>query len=107
MGGSVKKLRVVLVLALVSSLLAAAVPSNARKRHDSVSLNMYTAVVGSGELSLLLKGGLTVKQFAAAQAQNGFTVWRSYDEPGGFRDQMYQIAADNPQIAKLVKIGTT
>jgi hypothetical protein len=149
MGGSVKKLRVVLVLALVSSLLAAAVPSNARKRHDSVSLNMYTAVVDSGELSLLLEGGydiadqhavqggvevdlvltraqrhelvrqginarlirvkdgLTVKQFAAAQAQNGFTVWRSYDEPGGFRDQMYQIAADNPQIAKLVKIGTT
>src|SRR3954470_7317705 len=54
-----------------------------------------------------VKGGKTVKQFAAAQAAGGFTVWRSYDEPGGFRDQMYALARDNPQITKLVKIGTT
>src|SRR5687768_18587128 len=26
-----------------------------------------------------VKGGLTVRQFAARQALNGFTVWRSYD----------------------------
>ena len=31
-----------------------------------------------------VKGGKTVKQFAAAQAVNGYTVWRSYDEPGGY-----------------------
>ncbi len=54
-----------------------------------------------------VKGGKTVKQFAAAQAANGFNVWRSYDEPGGFRDQMYKLAKDNPQITKLVKLGTT
>ena len=54
-----------------------------------------------------VQGGQTVQQFAAAQAENGFEVWRSWDEPGGFRDQMYEVAADNPQIAKLVKIGTT
>jgi hypothetical protein len=54
-----------------------------------------------------VKGGKTVKQFAAAQAANGFQVWRSYDEPGGFRDHMYAIARRNPQLAKLVKIGTT
>jgi hypothetical protein len=54
-----------------------------------------------------VKGGQTVQQFAAAQAENGFEVWRSWDEPGGFRDQMHEIARENPQIAKLVNIGTT
>ena len=54
-----------------------------------------------------VRGGQTVQQFAAAQAENGFEVWRSYDEAGGFRDQMYEAARENPQIAKLVKIGTT
>ena len=51
--------------------------------------------------------GKTHKQLAAEQAMGGYTVWRSYDEPGGIRDQMYAIAANNPQIAKLVKLGTT
>ena len=54
-----------------------------------------------------VKGGKTVKQFAAAQAADGFTVWRSYDEPGGFRDQMYELASKYPGVTKLVKIGTT
>src|SRR5665809_61622 len=54
-----------------------------------------------------VKGGQTVQQFAAAQAENGVDVWRSWDEPGGFSDQMYEIAGENPQIAKLVNIGTT
>jgi hypothetical protein len=54
-----------------------------------------------------VKGGQTVKQFAAAQAANGFQVWRSYDEPGGYRDQLYKLAQDNPKITKLVKLGTT
>jgi hypothetical protein len=54
-----------------------------------------------------VKGGLTVRQFAARQAQAGFNVWRSYDEPGGFRDQMYAAARNNPRIAKLEVIGRT
>ena len=54
-----------------------------------------------------VKGGKTVKQFAAAQAANGFNVWRSYDEPGGYRDLMYAAARQNPQIAKLEVLGTT
>jgi Zinc carboxypeptidase len=145
----VKKLRVILICALVSSLLATAVPSDAAKDRESFSLNMYTAVVTADEMGTLLergfdvtgqrvvadgievdlvmtrrqrdalaaqgikaelirvKGGLTVRQFAAEQAENGFQVWRSYDEPGGFRDQMIEIAARNPQIAKLVNLGTT
>ena len=54
-----------------------------------------------------VKGGQTVKQFAAAQAANGFTVWKSYDEPGGYRDQMYELASKYPGVTKLVRIGTT
>ena len=55
----------------------------------------------------MVEGGLTVQQFAARQAADGFTVWRSYDEPGGIRDQLYAAARNNPQLVKLVKLGTT
>ena len=51
--------------------------------------------------------GQTVTQQARIQALNGFTVWRSYDEPGGIRDQLYDIASRNPQLAKLVVLGKT
>src|SRR5215211_8928907 len=54
-----------------------------------------------------VKGGKTVKQFAAAQAANGFTVWKSFDEPGGYRDQLYALASKYPSVTKLVKIGET
>ena len=54
-----------------------------------------------------VKGGKTVKEFAAEQSENGFTVWRSWDEPGGFRDQMYAAARNNNGIAKLEHLGTT
>ena len=62
---------------------------------------------GAGATLTRVQGGKTVKQFAAAQAANGFTVWKSYDEPGGYRDQMYALARNFPQVTKLVKIGTT
>ena len=44
---------------------------------------------------------------AAAQAAAGFTVWRSWDEPGGIRDELYRLARDNPQLVKLVVLGRT
>jgi hypothetical protein len=53
------------------------------------------------------KQGRTQRQRAAAQDAAGFTVWRSYDEPGGIRDQMYDIARRNPQLVKLVVLGKT
>jgi hypothetical protein len=52
-----------------------------------------------------VRGGQTVQQFAAAQAAGGFTVWRSFDEPGGIRDQLYAAARDNPQLVKLEVLG--
>ena len=54
-----------------------------------------------------VKGGKTVREFAAEQAANGFTVWRSFDEPGGIRDQLYAAARDNPQLVKLEVLGHT
>ena len=49
--------------------------------------------------------GLTARQFAALQAENGFTVWRDYDSADGIRAQLYEIARRNPQLAKLVVLG--
>jgi hypothetical protein len=54
-----------------------------------------------------VKGGKTVREFAAEQAANGFTVWRSYDEAGGIRDQLYAAARNNPQLVKLEVLGHT
>lgn len=54
-----------------------------------------------------VKGGKTVRQFAAEQASHGYTVWKSYDEPGGYRDQLLAAAATYPGVTKLVKLGTT
>jgi hypothetical protein len=51
--------------------------------------------------------GQTVRQQAAAQAAGGFNVWRSYDQQGGIRDELYSIAAKNPSIVKLEVIGHT
>src|SRR5437867_1211970 len=36
--------------------------------------------------------GQTVQQQARIQALNGFTVWRSWDEDGGIRDELHDIA---------------
>src|SRR6187401_1258272 len=45
--------------------------------------------------------GRTQEQRAAEQAAGGFNVWRSYDAPGGIRDELYSIAQRNSQIVKL------
>jgi zinc carboxypeptidase len=54
-----------------------------------------------------VKGGMTVREFAAEQSVNGFNVWRSYDEAGGIRDQLYAAARTNPQLVKLKVLGHT
>jgi hypothetical protein len=53
------------------------------------------------------KFGLSARQFAALQAEDGFAVWRDYDSANGIRAQMYAIARRNPQLAKLEVIGTS
>ena len=51
------------------------------------------------------KSGKTVRQVAAAQAAGGYNVYRSWDEPGGIRDELYRIAQNNPKLVKLEVIG--
>jgi Zinc carboxypeptidase len=53
------------------------------------------------------KQGQTVTEQARAQAAGEFNVWRSWDEPGGIRDELRDVAAQNPQIVKLVVLGKT
>ena len=75
-------------------------------------------VLSRAEAAELRRGGVGVRlvrdsrgrtqlQRATLQANGGFNVWRSYDEPGGIRDELYEIAADNPDITKLEVIGET
>src|SRR5215208_4902868 len=69
-------------------------------------------VLSRGDVAKLAAQGIDVKprrdgqgrtqtERAAAQAANGFTVWRSYDEKDGIRDELYSLARRNPQIVKL------
>jgi hypothetical protein len=53
------------------------------------------------------KKGQTVTEQAQAMAAGGFNVYRSWDEPGGIRDELHQFAADNPQLVKLEVLGHT
>jgi hypothetical protein len=53
------------------------------------------------------KKGQTVTQQAARQAAGGYNVYRSWDEPGGIRDELFQVARRNPQLVKLEVLGRT
>jgi hypothetical protein len=52
-----------------------------------------------------LENGLTIQEFAARQSAAGFDVWRSWDEAGGIRDELYDIAQHNALTTKLEVIG--
>src|SRR5215211_987904 len=53
------------------------------------------------------KKGQTVQEQAAAMAVNGFNVYRSWDEPGGIRDELFDVASQNSSIVKLEVLGKT
>lgn len=53
------------------------------------------------------KDGKSARQLAAEQADSGYEVFRSWDEPGGIRDELYRLASENPQLVKLVVLGHT
>src|SRR5262245_37767409 len=59
------------------------------------------------ELEPKLIDGQTVAEAATLQAEAGFNVFRPYSGAGGLREEFEQIAADNPDITKLVVIGQT
>jgi hypothetical protein len=49
--------------------------------------------------------GQTVREQAEAMAAGGYQVYRSYDERGGIRDELYSLARQYPTLVKLVVIG--
>src|SRR4029453_13168316 len=53
------------------------------------------------------RDGKSEAELAAEQAASGYTVFRSWDEQGGIRDELYDIASKNPQIVKLEVLGKT
>ena len=86
-----------------------------RANENGVSMDLIltedeaTALAARGVDVKVKKGkdGKSAKQMAEEQAAGGYNVWRSYDEKGGIRDQLYKIAKDNPQLVKLVVLGHT
>ncbi|MGH3326555.1 MAG: M14 family zinc carboxypeptidase [Streptomycetales bacterium] len=50
-------------------------------------------------------GGLTARERLAAEARDGYRVFRPYSGPGGIREELLTIARDHPGLVKLVKIG--
>src|SRR5215217_6261571 len=60
------------------------------------------------DVSLKRNGkGQTVRQQADAMAAGGYDVYRSYDQQGGIRDELYALAKRYPTIVKLEVIGKT
>ncbi|WP_433516144.1 M14 family zinc carboxypeptidase [Nonomuraea sp. CA-143628] len=51
--------------------------------------------------------GQTQLEAAKAQAAGGYTVWKSYSEPGGIADQLKAIANANRDIVKIESLGKT
>ena len=51
--------------------------------------------------------GKTSRERALEQAASGYDVYRSYDEPGGIRDELYDIAKKNAGFVKLEVLGHT
>ena len=79
-------------------------------RADAVLTQSQRAKVAASGVEIELtrnKKGQTVTEQAAAQAAGGYNVYRSWDEPGGIRDELYQVAAQNPGIVKLEVLGHT
>ena len=52
-------------------------------------------------------GGTTVSKRLNNKAASGYTVFRSYSEDGGIRDELIALARQYPKLTKLVSIGKT
>ncbi|HYO38087.1 MAG TPA: M14 family zinc carboxypeptidase [Nocardioidaceae bacterium] len=63
---------------------------------------LRAAGVGLKEKSV---AGTPVSQRLEAESAAGNTVFRSYSEPGGIRDELIAVARQYPRLTKLVSIG--
>jgi hypothetical protein len=79
-------------------------------RADAVLTRAQRGKVAASGVDIELtrnKKGQTVTEQAALQAAGGYDVYRSWDEPGGIRDELYDVAQRNPQLVKLEVLGHT
>jgi murein tripeptide amidase MpaA len=77
---------------------------------DLVLTEAETAKLADRGIAVTLKrtkDGKTARQLAAEQAASGYNVWRSWDEAGGIRDEINQLARDNPNLVKREVLGRT
>ncbi|MGH3370627.1 MAG: M14 family zinc carboxypeptidase, partial [Nocardioidaceae bacterium] len=59
------------------------------------------------DLRVKIINGRPASKVAAAQNAAGYERFRSYSEAGGIRDELRATAAEHPDLAKLVRFGTT
>ena len=59
------------------------------------------------DLELKEIDGQSVAELSTREAAAGYEVFRPYGGDGGLKEEYEQLAADNPDIAKLVTIGQT
>ncbi len=79
-------------------------------RADAVLTRAQRAKLAASGVKVRLmrnRKGQTVQRQAALQAAGGYEVYRSWDEPGGIRDELYELARRNPQLVKLEVLGHT
>ena len=51
------------------------------------------------------KKGQTTAQAAFEEAENGFEVWRTWSEPGGYADEMEFLSVQYDDLTELITIG--
>ena len=89
--------------------------SDVRNRGRTVALDMVLTRAQRNRLAargvkIRLKrtrSGKTLRSVVASQAAGGFNVWRSWDEPGGIRDELFRVARRNRHLVKLEVLGRT
>ena len=74
---------------------------------ELVLTRQHAAKLGALGLRLTEKrvGGQAVSDRLSAQAEAGPTVFRSYSQPGGIRDELVALSRKYPRLTELVTIG--
>jgi hypothetical protein len=84
----------------------AATPDGQAEVEVVLSEDQATELADQGvDLELKEIDGQSAAELSTVQAAEGFEVYRTYGGAGGIKEEFEQIAADNPDIVKLVTIG--
>jgi hypothetical protein len=94
-------------LGLDSEEIATGKAANSKVRVEAVITDLQAEKLRTDGVDLAVKkvNGRDASEEAARIARAGNTVYRSYSEDGGIRDELIATARANPGLAKLVSIG--